>query len=482
MKNQLYAFIAVLAAMFTLSAGVSYADTYPGCAAPTTSTTAHTWYVDPVVGTDGGDGSAEFPWKSLNTIIANQYFANAPSYWDPVKKVTVKANPNGPIKSGDTVLLNTGEYGDVVIKGSSGTAAGLIGFNNTDFITIAAAPGQKPHLTSLALLGGTKWVFRGLNITNAGGTGPTRGALFYMGGEYKDIIFDGNTLGTDVDTSKWTMKEWNTNVWNGISIHNMNAPYGTCVALTNNTIKNVRDGISEGATNILIAGNSINYFADDGIDFAGSNALITKNFITNGIENGDGLHRDGMQGQQLGALDNITITHNMIIRQTDDNNPFPGNLQGISSFDGVLTNITVSNNLVITNSPQGIAWSGKNLTITYNTLLMDDGRAISCPATGGYTACATATVQPTSPWPPTINVSATKTGVHPDNVLVAYNITTHLAIDPLTTNLTYMGNVCPSVKQSAKNICQFALPIGPTKNTVWTSKPGVYADRNYILP
>jgi hypothetical protein len=483
MKNQLYAFIAVLAAMFTLSAGVSYADTYAGCTAPTTSTTAHTWYVDPVNGTATGDGSAEFPWKSLNDLIKGQYFANAPAYWDSVKKVMVKANPNGPIKSGDTILLNTGEYGDIEIRGSSGTAAGLIGFNNTDFITIAAAPGQTPHLHSLALLGGTKWVFRGLTITDNDAVAPYRGALFYMGGEYKDIILDNNTLGTTNDTSKWTMKEWNTNVFNAISIHNGSEPYAKCVAITNNKIKNVRFGIGFGSNYTLVKGNSVDYFADDGIDIAGSHLLIENNFITNSVENGDGFHRDGIQGQQLGDQTDVIINQNMVIRQTGDSNPFPGGLQGISSFDGTLSNFTISNNLVITNSPQGIAWYGvKNLTITHNTLLMDNGRAISCPATGGYTACATATVQPTSPWPPTINVSASKTGVHPDNVLVAYNITTHLAIDPLATNVTYTGNICPSIKQGASNICQFALPIGPTKNTVWTNKPGTYGDRNYILP
>ena len=471
----------VIAFLFSFTPVV--AQVYTDCATPTANSTAHTWYVDPVNGTATGNGSAEFPWKSLNDLITGQYFANAPAYWDPVKKLMIKANPNGPIKSGDTILLMTGEYGDVTIQGSSGTAAGLVGFNNTDFITIQAAPGQTPHLASLNLLGGTKWVFRGLTITRTGSIPPPRGALFYMGGEYRDVILDQNTIGNTSDTSKWTMQTWNTDVYTGISIHNQVAPYGVCVALTNNTIQNVKSGIGTGSNNTLIAGNYINYFTDDGVDFAGSNLLITKNFITNSVENGDGIHRDGMQGQQLAAQDNVTITHNMIIRQTNDSNPFPGGMQGISSFDGTLSNFTISDNLVITNSPQGIAWYGvKNLTITYNTLLMDDGRAIGCPATGGWQACTTATVQPTSPWPPTINVSVSKTGVHPDNVLVAYNITTHLAIDPLATNVTYVGNICPSIKQGASNICQFALPIGPTKNTVWTNKPGTYGDRNYILP
>ena len=485
MKNQLYIFIAMAASLFMMCCGTSYADVYSGCAVPsaTPSATAHTWYVDPVNGSDTGDGSQAHPWKSLETLIKNQYFANGPTYWDPVKKGWVKNNPAAPIKSGDTVLLSTGEYGDVEFHGSSGTAAGLVGFGNTDFITIAAAPGQTPHFHSLALIGGTKWIFSGLTITDNDAVAPYRGPLFYIGGEYSDIIIDNNNFGTTTDTSKWTMKEWNTNVFSAVSIHNSAEPYGKCVAITNNKIRNVRFGIGFGSNYTLVKGNSIDYFADDGIDLAGSHVLIQNSVITNSVENGDGNHRDGMQGQQLGVQTDVTIDQNMVIRQTDDNNPFPGNLQGISSFDGVLSNFTITNNLVITNAPQGIAWYGvDNLVIAYNTLLADDGRSISCPATGGYAACTTATVQPTSPWPPTINVSASKTGHHSNNVFVGYNITTHLGIDPAATNVTYTGNICPSVKQMASNLCQFALPIGPTKNTVWTNKPGVYADRNYILP
>lgn len=469
--------ILLLVTLFLFSFTPALAQVYHDCSTPAANPTAHTWYVDPVNGTATGDGSRAKPWNSLNDLIAGQYFANAPQYWDPVKKVMVKANPNGPIKSGDTILLMTGEYGDITFQGSSGTAAGLVGFNNTDFITVQAAPGQTPHLASLNLLGGTKWVFRGLNITRTGSTPPPRGSLIYVGGEYKDVIIDNNYVGNSSDTSKWTMQTWNTDIFTGIVIHAQPDPYGSCVAITNNTFKNVKSGIGESSNNTLIANNSIDYFTDDGIDFAGSHLLITGNFITNSVENGDGIHRDGMQGQQLAAQTDVTIIHNNVIRQTTDSNPFPGNLQGISAFDGTLSNFNIVGNLVITNAPQGFGWSGvDNLVVQYNTLLIDNGRHIECPATGGWQACAAAVVQPTSPWPPSINIGASKTGHHSNNVDVSFNITTHMGIDPLATNVTVRGNACPGITKA----CNLALPVAG-KN-VWYAKPGTYGDRNYILP
>jgi hypothetical protein len=79
------------------------------------------------------------------------------------------------------------------------------------------------------------------------------------------------------------------------------------------------------ANNMLFSGNEIDHFGDDGIDYATSNILITKNYIHDALDLGNGAHPDGMQGYP-GAFTNVVIDSNRVIRQTNPNLPFPTGL------------------------------------------------------------------------------------------------------------------------------------------------------------
>ena len=64
-----------------------------------------------------------------------------------------------------------------------------------------------------------------------------------------------------------------------------------CVALTSNQIKNVFNGIGVGGDqvgtngqNYVVAGNTIDHFAGDGIDHSVTNIMIQGNSITNGLD------------------------------------------------------------------------------------------------------------------------------------------------------------------------------------------------------
>ena len=62
------------------------------------------------------------------------------------------------MQPGDEVLLMSGQYGDISI----GTYA--VQTTNSDFVTIAAAPGQTPTLASLALTATNMWRFQHLSV------------------------------------------------------------------------------------------------------------------------------------------------------------------------------------------------------------------------------------------------------------------------------------------------------------------------------
>ena len=93
---------------------------------------------------------------------------------------------------------------------------------------------------------------------------------------------------------------------------------------------------------MLITGNEIDHFGDDGIDYAASNLLITKNYIHDPMDWKVGAHVDGMQGYPgrpvppatLVTFTNVVIDSNRVIRQADPTLQFPSDLQGIDAFDG----------------------------------------------------------------------------------------------------------------------------------------------------
>ena len=78
---------------------------------------ADDFYIDPVNGSDAGDGSATNPWRSLQALfddglIETQDWPDYP-YQDGMQLVTV--NAGAPVRAGDTIWLRSGYYGDLVI-------------------------------------------------------------------------------------------------------------------------------------------------------------------------------------------------------------------------------------------------------------------------------------------------------------------------------------------------------------------------------
>ncbi len=82
-----------------------------------------TFYCDPAHGSPQGDGSAAHPWQTIEGVLAAKLI-------QLVDKYGKCANPNAPIKSGDTILLRSGWQGVLQINR---------GYNE-QVITIAAEP------------------------------------------------------------------------------------------------------------------------------------------------------------------------------------------------------------------------------------------------------------------------------------------------------------------------------------------------------
>ena len=407
---------AGLALLLSWTAGSAQQLQVPvGCSAPVSTSNHSTYYVDPVQGSMAGDGSKSHPWLTLAAVfdVRNRLIANAPATYIAGIGI-IQPNPNAPIKSGDTIYLMTGNHGAPMLQGYFGSGTTLNGYNNTSFITVAAAPGQTPVVSQLTLLGVGKWLFQGITFQSLQNVPSNNGQPFTnsnntsdynlvgMGGPTSDVIFDHDKFLSQADVSSWTVNDFLSKRVSGFT-----ATGGSCHTLTNNTFTNIGFAIgTQKVQNVLIRHNVIDTFTDDGIDYGSNNTVIDGNVIMNCINDGDGFHDDGMQGQPFDAttpIVNTTITNNVVINQAK---PLVGtsDLQGIDAFDGIWQNVLVANNVVVTNDYHGITFYGANhISIVNNTVI----------------GTATQIGQGISTW---IDVSPSKTGQPSTAVTVRNNI------------------------------------------------------------
>jgi hypothetical protein len=340
---------------------------------------------------------------------------------------------------------------------------------NSNFITIEPAPGQSPLLSSIDVVGASRWIIHGLKVQALqSGYLPGITVSNAYAGPVDNIIVDDNNVSSTDDTSSWSVADWlakGRSVGIGMDTGAATSAGGgdsNCLSITNNDVHDIQTGIEVGISNSLISHNTIDNFAHDALDYDANNIVISHNYITNAIHI-DGNHPDGMQGQigRLNSADstagysNVTIDSNLIIRQSNPNLPLANGLQGIDNFDMNISNLTVTNNVVVTNAYQGLSFSSIHGGLIANNTLMYDG-----DLTSNYSAPGT--------W--LLVGSVTHEGTPSNNVLVENNIAP--TVIQGTSAATFLNN-----------IAQYQLDFTSATGTVsYLKKPGVYAGNNIIDP
>ena len=250
--------IGLAAGVFTLwpssfvVAATSAPIVYPGCASPPTRFN-HVWYFDPVNGktvaqyaainppipmpangsgpTSKTQGSQQHPWNDLSalawsnnnvkagykypllsTVPTNQYVAGV-GYRFLLGSSPGAVQQAGPIQPGDEILLNSGTYPALTFS------LPYIQVVNSAFVTIAAAPGQSPVLTSLVIGDINDLEFIGLKFQRLANPNGTQGAGTLVsivngyGFATHDIIFANDDL-SNADASVvagWTQAQFAAN-------------------------------------------------------------------------------------------------------------------------------------------------------------------------------------------------------------------------------------------------------------------------------
>lgn len=289
---------------------------------------AATYYSDPATGSAQGDGSAKAPWPKLEAME--------------------KAGKLPQLQGGDTLLLRSGNHGDVKISG-----------DNAATVTIAAAPGQNPQLGRFEITQGSKWLIRGLTISPAFATTPYKSNIVTLaeGGSGSDIVLQDCFIYTAIESAQWTKDDW-MNAYSGVLV----GRNGTKMTLRNNYVLNTRFAVAMCAPESLCEGNVIANFSGDGLRLLRDGITAQYNVIKNGylsVADGDKNHDDLIQvflfNKGTGTVKGITVIGNILIGNEDPDQPFPNSPQGLGFFDGPLVDFDIEKNIVVSNTYHGIS-------------------------------------------------------------------------------------------------------------------------------
>jgi hypothetical protein len=371
------------------------------------------------------------------------------------------------VQPGDEILLMSGQYGDVSI------GAYAVRVTNSAFVTIAAAPGQTPVFSTLATLASSYFMFSGIKVQSLG---SGRRALINIGDNGATsptsniVLYDLNVSAADPSVyATWTEAQWAANTTVGINaLGSDNGANANCIAIVNSHITANHFGIGAFGNSMLITGNEIDRFGDDGIDYGASNLLMTKNYIHDPMNWKIGAHMDGMQGYLDRAVPpgvsktfkNVVIDSNRVIRQADPKLPFSTDLQGIDAFDGDWANLTVTNNVVVTSACWGIGFASVHGGKIINNTAVSDGLV---PTAGG---CK-----------PLVSIGdKTHDGLPSNDAIIRNNIANGLNIYNVNPNMTMDHNICLTIDGR----CSIITYLNGKPN--WgVSKPGQYGDHNVIV-
>lgn len=326
--------------------------------------TGNLFYIDPVNGSPDGDGSADRPWRTLEEVVAadlieTQAYDDLP--YDDGDPLVVK-NPGAPVTAGDTLILKNGHHG----------ALDLWDAYNDAPITIQAAEGHTPTLAYLSLTSASNWRIKGLTLSPSTAPSYAKHTLFSVvshgwHGPSHHITIEACQLYSVEDSSSWGVEEWNDLSCTAISMS------GEYMTARGNTCRNVNFGITISGNNGVVAENTIENFAGDGLRGLGNDLLFEYNLVKNCYDVNDN-HDDGFQSWSINddpPRERVILRGNTIINFEGPDYPLKGSLQGIGCFDGPYVDWVVENNLVIVDHWHGISLYGAVDSRIVNNTVVD---------------------------------------------------------------------------------------------------------------
>jgi Right handed beta helix region len=255
-------------------------------------------------------------------------------------------------KSGDRILLASGNYGAVSIKNLSFVAD----------VTIMSANAAKPAvIDSLTVRGSSHILFQGLEIGHALTANEPAFTTFGDVSGSKNIGFDSVYFHGSLDSNA-------TNDGNGLKVTGSSS-----ISIKNSRFEQVGRGVLfSSTTDISLTGSTFIGIRSDGADFGDVQRVLIDRNVFRDFDLVSGDHPDAIQFWTKGttrASTDIVISNNQILQGNGSG------MQGIFLTDQVGTlpfaNVSIVNNLgYVSEMYNGIMVSnGKNVTVAGNTIL-----------------------------------------------------------------------------------------------------------------
>lgn len=359
------------------------------------------YYLDPKTGSFNGDGSRESPWPSLQSVIEHNMIKSqswkAPYDWGSEDHPLIEKNPEGKIKSGDQLLLLPGYHGDIL----------LFDYINESDIKITSATDEQAVVGTISVRASKNWVFQNLTVnfsysrpdiirkstcgyeTNSkhkwasydyknnqrtsGSDDPRSIVNIYSHGwrgPSSNIQLDNNRITSHEEISDWNVPEWCIYARSGIHMG------ATRSKITNNTIKNIKFGISVTSDWNQVSNNKIVNFTGDALRGIANHLIFENNLIANALDVDDN-HDDGFQSwvvKRRTEVQNIILRGNKFFNDLNHPGKAKGiisDFQGIGMFDGPYDHILIENNLLYINHWHAITLMGGTFSIIRNNTVID---------------------------------------------------------------------------------------------------------------
>ena len=378
-------------------------------------------------------------------VIATTLFtasARAETYVVSAQPGTLQALINtGNVVSGDTIILQDGNYGLLDLRLPAFSAP----------VTIRAEHKGKAHADYIGLREGMNVEFADIAVWP---TNPYThyGAHVETWPATSNITFSGMNVRGGVDAAafpNWSITEWSLRAANGIVIE------GTNSVVSNSVFTGVRFGVTLLGEYNRATGNVINGFAGDGLR-TGSHSIFTNNTIKNCVSI-DENHADGLQAYAGAAgVTDVVIDRNWFLEWNLAPNPLTCGLQGIGMFDGPFSNIIIRNNVVSISNGHGITVRGLDGgKLLFNTVVSANGLPATLPWIAIY---------------PALNGTPSKNVIVANNLAMGYAGQTDMANAVLFTDNGVIGNPATAFEDLKKFVPTASSGFADSANSTYSLK------------
>jgi hypothetical protein len=208
--------------------------------------TGNTFYVDPIGGSDEGDGSRLSPWASLQLVVDTQV--------DCTDADGTAHHSSAPVQGGDAIVL----------LGTEGheSSLNILGCFNSDYVSIIAEQRHAPELGYLSVKGGAYWHFEGLSMMSQSGgqmmkltTHSTRGPVHHV--RIHDNLFTSGALHSRDD--------YMDKATDAVLLSQVDDALVSC-----NEMSHIAQGVTASGDRIDVLYNQIRFFSEDALVNGGS--------------------------------------------------------------------------------------------------------------------------------------------------------------------------------------------------------------------